>query len=486
MTATLREFVGDGVRTQHLVDFTLGYLDKEHVYLFLNHALVDDQLAYTWISDTEIQLDAPVADGVPYYMRRIVPKDELFNDFSDGALLRALELDQGNLQALMILEELEDGYFGGKSFQMNVREPLNMNDNVIFNLRASAFPTSAVTLEQLNAALEGVSRDFVTASTDEDYTLSLLNDHQWMDITGVGLGPRTITVPSSGVPSTFVHTLTNYSDDTVTFRSNGVSSILVDDNGSLVVPPNGTVGIKRSDFAAHIWTLFGNTAEPVAPVTDPHFASVILLLHGGSVEGGTVFLDSSLAATPNPAFDGVTTTVAVAKFDEGVGGGSIRSPFGAIGDGLNYTGTSDFNLGAGEFTIEGWVLMNDYASAPNFYASNRFQHATWFSITNGYPQAFTSGAGVYGGVVDRVILGEWNHVAYTREADDSMHCYLNGKKMVNPGSDNSEIYGDVEMNIAQQSNDVADVIHFDDIRVTAGVCRYTEDFTVPTEPYPDE
>lgn len=107
MAKTIRTYTSNGIQTLYPIDFTLGYIDKEHIYVYLG---VDplSQLNYSWVTDSQIELEVPVAAGISFNIRRIVPRDRLVNDYEDGAILHEQNLDDSHLQHLMLLEELED------------------------------------------------------------------------------------------------------------------------------------------------------------------------------------------------------------------------------------------------------------------------------------------------------------------------------------------------------------------------------------------
>ena len=110
MALTRRDYTSDGVRTVYPIDFDLGYLRKEFVYVYLEDTPYTEQLEYTWVSRTEIELDIPVPNGIVLHIRRVVDRSELFNDYTNGALLSSKNLDDSFSQALMIEEEIQDGY----------------------------------------------------------------------------------------------------------------------------------------------------------------------------------------------------------------------------------------------------------------------------------------------------------------------------------------------------------------------------------------
>lgn len=110
MALTRLDRVGDGSTTVYDVTFHLGYMRREFVFVYLTGSEHTQQLSYSWINSTQIELDAPLAAGVNFNIRRVVVRDAPVNDYEAGAILREDNLDDSFLQHLMILEEIEDGY----------------------------------------------------------------------------------------------------------------------------------------------------------------------------------------------------------------------------------------------------------------------------------------------------------------------------------------------------------------------------------------
>ncbi len=100
--------MGDAATTIFPVDFTLGYINRDYVYVYLTGNAYNTELTYTWVSNSQIELTTPVASGVEFNIRRVVPRDTLVNAFEDGAVLRGKNLDESNLQHLMLEEEDQD------------------------------------------------------------------------------------------------------------------------------------------------------------------------------------------------------------------------------------------------------------------------------------------------------------------------------------------------------------------------------------------
>ena len=115
MSKTIRSYTSDGAQVLYPIDFVNGFIKREYVYVYLDTEDYTTQLTYTWISDSQIQLTSPVANGLQFHIRRVIPRDDAVNDYQDGAILKEKNLDDSYDQALMILEEVEDGYVTGPS-----------------------------------------------------------------------------------------------------------------------------------------------------------------------------------------------------------------------------------------------------------------------------------------------------------------------------------------------------------------------------------
>jgi hypothetical protein len=139
---TFNTFEGDGLRTVFPVSFSLGYLRRTDikVYTGAHTKFTENAISFTWVSDNQIELDVPVEFGTDLYIRRIVERDKAINDYEEGAILRESNLDASFAQALMILEELADGFFDplsdagfGGTGTYTPTEDLDMNGFNILN-----------------------------------------------------------------------------------------------------------------------------------------------------------------------------------------------------------------------------------------------------------------------------------------------------------------------------------------------------------------
>jgi hypothetical protein len=111
---TLRKTTSDGSQTLYDVDFELGYFEKHHVYVYAgeDNSLYNNQLSYIWMNDTQIELTVPeeYVAGTIINIRRIVPRDKLYVEFKNSTGITQLSLNSANAQALMLIEEQDDGF----------------------------------------------------------------------------------------------------------------------------------------------------------------------------------------------------------------------------------------------------------------------------------------------------------------------------------------------------------------------------------------
>ena len=98
-------YTGDGVTTQFVVNFALGYINPLDVVATVNGSPVP----YEWASANTIRITGPaVASGAEIRFIRSVPKDRLVVDFEDGAIQTEENLNTAVKQAIMVGHEALD------------------------------------------------------------------------------------------------------------------------------------------------------------------------------------------------------------------------------------------------------------------------------------------------------------------------------------------------------------------------------------------
>ena len=161
MAATRLDRVGDDSTTVYDVSFTLGYMRKEFVYVYLDTQQYTTQLGYTWLNSTQIELDEPLPAGTKFHIRRVVVRDQPVNDYESGAILRENNLDDSFLQHLMIQEEIADGYLV-LTGDYKIQSQIDMRGNKIVNVGNAVGETDALPLGQADARFVNVTGDTLT------------------------------------------------------------------------------------------------------------------------------------------------------------------------------------------------------------------------------------------------------------------------------------------------------------------------------------
>lgn len=188
---TLRSLPSDGEQSLYDVSFMLGYISRDFVYVYsgTDHATYKDQVRYHWISDTQVQLDesSDYPAGVQINVRRVVPRDRLIVDFEDNGRLGEKSVDASNLQPLMILEEIDDG-FVNISKEDVILQDMDMGGKKITNLGDGTSMTDAVTLGQLltrtDVPQELLDKMLLLADEVEQYFLDTKElNNEWKTMT---------------------------------------------------------------------------------------------------------------------------------------------------------------------------------------------------------------------------------------------------------------------------------------------------------------
>lgn len=210
---------------------------------------------------------------------------------------------------------------------------------------------------------------------------------------------------------------------------------------------------------------------------DLHWDKVVALLHFdgdfSDLKGGTWVASGASA----------TIDTSIIKFGTGslkaVGGSSLNATIPSLG-------TDDFTI---EFNIYP-LLVN--GSWQRYFAIGGYTKPGSFYILN-----------VGASNPPRVLIGmnsnfnlssqgpettlnmlAWNHVAVTRE-NGTMRIFINGLLRENitwPTFDINETFAQINDEVVDGSN--AFNAHYDELRITKGVARYTTNFTPPDAPFP--
>ncbi|MBY6070591.1 LamG domain-containing protein [Marinobacter salsuginis] len=224
---------------------------------------------------------------------------------------------------------------------------------------------------------------------------------------------------------------------------------------------------------------------------DEYFNSVTLLTRFDGADGATEATD--LSNTPATITFGAG---AVIKTDQSKFGGASLYLDGSSN---SYVRTNRVqNIGTGEFTLEAWIrpaasntmriissqdLVNTQAVLTLRVNSDGALACFLRDKTSGAPTVyFFSAPGLV--AMDG---SKWHHAALTRDQSSKLTLWLDGTAVATQTSNanptgNSNAYDIGHFDISQERW----TGHIDEVRITEGVCRYTEAFTPPTQPFPNQ
>ncbi|WP_167772985.1 LamG-like jellyroll fold domain-containing protein [Ramlibacter humi] len=252
------------------------------------------------------------------------------------------------------------------------------------------------------------------------------------------------------------------------------------------------VAITRNGNAT-TQTYYATTSFP-SGMSDLYGDKVNLVVHGDFEQDETLVEDYSAAQQPVYLVGDAYVSTEKSKF----GGASMH--FDGSGDYL-WIDPSDFNIGTGDFTAEGWF----YLEAANLYYPHIFQLAStqgWMFMRfgdSGYGWRLQFATSTNGSQATQYsaaqtqsdLLNGWHHLAMTRESG-VVRAFLDGDLLtvrnnvftgpaVTSWVDNTNI-------IATQVSLSADAPfsfqgYIDEFRFTKGVARYTSSFTPPAAPF---
>jgi len=252
----------------------------------------------------------------------------------------------------------------------------------------------------------------------------------------------------------------------------------------------GKVSIQEGNFKRRWERKIGKVAmDPDNPfgASDPHFSSVVLLMHMNGDDASTTFTDvkgHSFTAVGNAQID-----TAQSKF------GGASGLFEGTGDHIETADSDDWTFD-GDFTIEGWLRLNGTANAQYIFSHYNTGANFWGVILDfvgglGFRFLVLSGGSaiidITQGANTGWSTGTWYHFAVTRSGND-YKLFRDGTQVAS-GTDVDAIpnfagllrIGDLSGAATENFNG-----WLDDLRITKGVARYTANFTPPTKAFPDK
>jgi len=222
-----------------------------------------------------------------------------------------------------------------------------------------------------------------------------------------------------------------------------------------------------------------------APV-DGDFDSVSLLLKGEGADTSTTILDSSKNnLSVSVVGDAQISTAVATPFSPTVPSDGVLA-FDGTGDYLTVPGDEGFNMLNTDITFETWFKLNSTSSS----------NTSLFSVggSTGYYQLLVNGPSInlnsspngttfYQFEALQTFDTNWHHIALTKSGSTYRIFYdginINATGTVTNNIQNNELF--IAENFAGGGPLNGYLSNF---RITKGVARYTENFDVPTAPFP--
>lgn len=212
---------------------------------------------------------------------------------------------------------------------------------------------------------------------------------------------------------------------------------------------------------------------PDSAPDDPNYADVTLLMHMDGVDGSTVFTDEkghAFTVVGNAQID-----TAQSKF------GGASALFDGVDDRITTPDHADFDMGAGDFTWEGWIRTTTVAGLGTVIAkraaSTLFQGPV--VVRNGATlQFYATSNGSSWNIANGVTIGTlqvntWHHFAVVRQGSTWMLFF--GGVLVTTFTSALAVADNAELLTIGGTPDGTQMWSgwIDDIRITKGVARYS-------------
>ena len=233
--------------------------------------------------------------------------------------------------------------------------------------------------------------------------------------------------------------------------------------------------------------------------SDPYWSSVSMLLHMNGTNGSTTFTDSSSYARTMTAVGNAQISTAQYKF------GGASGLFDGSGDYLTTPSAAALQLGSSDFTIDAWVRFAGWpVSEAGVYAQ-----AIVAKAISSNAEFYFYVVGTASSITSLRFIGFTNNTTY-QNISVSHSFSLNTTYLVSVSRVGNLLYllvdgilknvGGTSFTTTIQSTSqqvsVGRIMwdatykyelngYLDDLRITKGVGRYTSDFSVPVNEYPD-
>lgn len=259
--------------------------------------------------------------------------------------------------------------------------------------------------------------------------------------------------------------ITAYSSSTVPFGSNCSS-----------------VAETRSCANGDLSGSFSNQSCSVLSETDPYFSNVALAMH---FDGSAIDLKGSTLSETAVSYDSATYKFGSSAYFNGT------TSF------ISVASTAALTLGVGDFTVEFWYKSPGTYTGQGYNqtmgtldssgaTAGRWRIGTVFAGTNNLFFTWTNGG--YNDILTGINVNDnaWHHIALTRSGT-AISIFVDGVKATASGS-TSQSFAAATTYIMKSQQAVPvnyTAGNVDDVRITKGVARYTNTFTPPANPFPN-
>jgi PKD repeat protein len=292
------------------------------------------------------------------------------------------------------------------------------------------------------------------------------------------LSTKTVTLYMAPFGSTAVSTVGTYTPNNgnmmaLLFKSIGGSQRNNEGLAGYIGPTRLTVGVARTP--AIPTGLFPSPTTAPNISVDPFFLDVSLLLHFNGQADSTIISDSSMVPATVSVLGGAKISTTQKKF----GSGSLNLSDGTSS--VSVATTPALGFGTGDFTIEAFIYPTSIRFGNIYSQRNSATNGITFRTrSDGKLEAFYGGGNGAFTTTNSYLTNAWQHVALVRK-NNVLTIYING---VSSGSGS---WGLVDMSVgeARVGQDASNYGEYfagfiDEVRVTKGVARYSENF-VPTD-----
>ena len=212
-----------------------------------------------------------------------------------------------------------------------------------------------------------------------------------------------------------------------------------------------------------------------------------LLIHSDTSDTSTTFVDSSTSGHTITTGGGMDHSTTKAKF----GATSIYND--GTSDYLSISDSDDWDFGSGDFTIDFWIYPVDtgqwYEIINQGWTSgdDSFLIGIDFGSTNKLQFYYTTDGStdIATGYTGAISTTSWTHIAVVRNST-TIKTYRNGVEEVSYSAGSDTIHNSSEslyVGLRETGGGFGAQGYIDEIRVSKGIARWTENFTPPSRPY---